>query len=639
MRKPFAFGLFILFLFFGEVVIGQVYDANKVSKKSRKNYEQAMLKVDEGDYLSALAFLDQAIANNPNYLDAILSKAGILSELKRYEGSVENYERAFVIDQEQSREYLFTYAIALAGSGDFKKALQAVDRFLLLPNINTASLQAARYRRKSFAFAVQNLEKNAAVAPSKIKNAGEAINSVASEYYPTMTIDGKQLVITRRTRGSADEDFFVSLRKDGKWETAIPLEGRINTGYKEGGQQISPDGEWMVFTGKDYPEGFGSFDIYIAYLTNNGWSERQNLGAAINTEYWESAPCLSPDKKHLYFASDRPGGYGGSDIYVSTRMANGKWSLPQNLGSTINTGGDESCPFMHADNETLYFNSNGHEGFGGADLFLSKKSSNGFLTPQNLGFPINTINDEGSLFVTADASTGYFASDRSDTKGGLDIYVIQLGTNIQPSTTSWVEGRVYDSASGKGLMAIVEVIDLESKVVVSELEADGQGNYLSVLPLGKNYAFNVSKKGYLFYSGRFEMSKALGQSQFKKDIPLQPLQKGTSIVLRNIQFETGKYNLLSESFIELDKVAKILFENPNMKVQIVGHTDAVGKEVDNVLLSKERANVVVAYLATKGIQASRLSAEGIGASRPIADNQTEEGRALNRRTELVILSN
>jgi outer membrane protein OmpA-like peptidoglycan-associated protein len=188
-------------------------------------------------------------------------------------------------------------------------------------------------------------------------------------------------------------------------------------------------------------------------------------------------------------------------------------------------------------------------------------------------------------------------------------------------------------------MAIVEVIDLESKVVVSELEADGQGNYLSVLPLGKNYAFNVSKKGYLFYSGRFEMSKAVGQSQFKKDIPLQPLQKGTSIVLRNIQFETGKYNLLSESFIELDKVAKILFENPNMKVQIVGHTDAVGKEVDNVLLSKERANVVVAYLTTKGIQASRLSAEGIGASRPIADNQTEEGRALNRRTELVILSN
>ncbi len=639
MRKPVAFGLFILFLFFGEVVIGQVYDANKVSKKAKKNYEQAMLKVDEGDYLSALTFLDQAIANYPNYLDAILSKAGILSELKRYEGSVENYERAFVVDQEQSREYLFTYAIALAGSGNFKKALQAVDRFLLLPNINAASLQAARYRRKSFAFAVQNLENNAAVAPSKIENAGEAINSVASEYYPTMTIDGKQLVITRRTRGSADEDFFVSLRKDGKWETAIPLEGKINTGYKEGGQQISPDGEWMVFTGKDYPEGFGSFDIYIAYLTNNGWSERQNLGAAINTEYWESAPCLSPDKKYLYFASDRPGGYGGSDIYVSTRMANGKWSLPQNLGSTINTGGDESCPFIHADNETLYFNSNGHEGFGGTDLFLSKKSTNGFLIPQNLGFPINTINDEGSLFVTADASTGYFASDRSDTKGGLDIYVIQLGTNIQPSTTSWVEGRVYDSASGKGLMAIVEVIDLESKVVVSELEADGQGNYLSVLPLGKNYAFNVSKKGYLFYSGRFEMSKAVGQSQFKKDIPLQPLQKGTSIVLRNIQFETGKYNLLSESFIELDKVAKILFENPNMKVQIVGHTDAVGKEADNVLLSKERANVVVAYLTTKGIQASRLSAEGIGASRPIADNQTEEGRALNRRTELVILSN
>ena len=631
--------LLFVFLLFGEATKAQVYDASKVSKKAKKEYEQAMLKVDEGDYPSALVLLNQAINRNPTYLDAVLSKAGILSELKRYEESALTYEQAFVIDLDQSREYLFTYAIALAGNGEFKKALQALDRFIILPNLSASSIQAAKYRKKSFEFALDKINAEGLSRPATIENAGDAINTSSSEYYPTMTINGKQLIVTRRTRGGADEDFFSTDLIEGKWTQAVPLSGKINTTYKEGGQQISPDGNWMVFTAKDYPEGYGSFDIYISYKTPNGWSERKNLGESINSAYWESAPCLSADKKQLYFASDRPGGYGGSDLYVATKMANGKWSAPRNLGAVINTEGDESCPFIHADNETLYFNSNGHPGIGGTDLFYSKKSANGFLTPQNLGYPINTINDEGSLFVTADATTGYFASDRSDSKGGLDIYVIQLNQSNKANTTSWVEGRIYDSLNGKGLMAVVEVIDLDSKLVVSEVEADEQGNYLSVLPLGKNYAFNVSKKGYLFYSGRFEMKEDAGQTQFKNDIPLQPLQKGTSMVLRNIQFETGKYDLLASSFIEIDKIVGVLSDNPQLRVRIIGHTDSIGKEKENLSLSYQRAKVVVAYLVSKGIQADRLNAEGLGDKHPIGNNSTEQGRALNRRTELVIISN
>ena len=631
--------LLFVFLLFGEATKAQVYDASKVSKKAKKEYEQAMLKVDEGDYPSALVLLNQAINRTPTYLDAVLSKAGILSELKRYNESALAYEQAFVIDIDQSREYLFTYAIALAGNGEFKKALQALDRFIILPNLSASSIQAAKYRKKSFEFALDKINAEGLSRPATIENAGDAINTSSSEYYPTMTINGKQLIVTRRTRGGADEDFFSTDLIEGKWTKAIPLSGKINTTYKEGGQQISPDGNWMVFTAKDYPEGYGSFDIYISYQTPNGWSERKNLGESINSAYWESAPCLSADKKQLYFASDRPGGYGGSDLYVATRMANGKWSAPRNLGAVINTEGDESCPFIHADNETLYFNSNGHPGIGGTDLFYSKKSANGFLTPQNLGYPINTINDEGSLFVTADAASGYFASDRSDSKGGLDIYVIQLNQSNKANTTSWVEGRIYDSLNGKGLMAVVEVIDLDSKLVVSEVEADEIGNYLSVLPLGKNYAFNVSKKGYLFYSGRFEMKEDAGQTQFKNDIPLQPLQKGTSMVLRNIQFETGKYDLLASSFIEIDKIVGVLSDNPQLRVRIIGHTDSIGKEKENLSLSYQRAKVVVAYLVSKGIQADRLNAEGLGDKHPIGNNSTEQGRALNRRTELVIISN
>ncbi|MEY3245403.1 MAG: hypothetical protein RL253_560, partial [Bacteroidota bacterium] len=418
-----------------------------------------------------------------------------------------------------------------------------------------------------------------------------------------------------------------------------PVIGKINTYYKEGGQQITPDGNWMVFSAKDYPEGLGSFDIYLSYQTEQGWSERVHAGNVINTEYWESAPCLSPDKKYLYFASDRPGGYGGTDLYVSTRLANGKWSIPQNLGPAVNTAGDESCPFVHADNETIYFNSNGHPGYGGTDLFLTKKTIQGFSSPQNLGFPINTIDDEGSLFVTSDAATGFFASDRGDSRGGLDIYTIQLYEGIKPNASSWLEGKVYDSLTGKGLSGIVEVIDLETKMLISEVQADEEGRYLSILPSGKNYAFNVSKKGYLFYSGRFLMKETRQQQNFTYNIPLQPLQKGTSIVLKNIQFETGKYELLSESYIELDKLILMLLENPKLQVQIIGHTDNIGKENDNQLLSSQRAKVVVDYLIGKKISAERLASKGLGAQVPLADNQTEQGRALNRRTEMLIISN
>ena len=638
MKNVFATILLFVFLLNGDGLNAQGYDAKNVSKKAKKNYELAMQKVDEGDYTTALTFLDIAIDINDNYLEALLSKAGILSELKRYSSSVAFYERAFAVDLDQSRDYLLVYSIALGGLGEFKKALNAVDRFLKLPGLNASSIQAAQYRKKSFEFAVTLDQLYPERAAIKIENGGDSINSAFSEYYPTLTIDGRQLIITRRTRGSADEDFFTSVLKEGIWRKAIPLYGKINTSYKEGAQQITPDGNWMVFSAKDYPEGLGSFDIYLAFQTENGWSERIHAGAVINSEYWESAPCLSPDKRQLYFASDRPGGFGGTDLYVSTRLANGKWTAPQNLGPVINTSGDESCPFMHADNQTLYFNSNGHQGYGGTDLFLAKKIDQGFTAPQNLGYPLNTIDDEGSLFVTSDALTGFFASDRADSKGGLDIYSIQLYNGIQPNASSWVEGRIYDSLNGKGISGLVEVVDLQSKVIISEVEADEEGNYLSILPSGKNYAFNVSKKGYLFFSGRFLMKEVVEQKKFVYNIPLQPLQEGTKMILNNIQFESGKHELLPESFIELDKLLAILKENPRLKVQIVGHTDNIGNDNENLLLSNQRAKIVLNYFTSKGIAVERLTSKGMGAQQPVSDNHTEEGRALNRRTEMIILS-
>ncbi len=423
------------------------------------------------------------------------------------------------------------------------------------------------------------------------------------------------------------------------WDKAFRLTGSINTPQNEGAQNISQDGNWLVFTGCNRPDGFGSCDIYISYLTNDGWSEAINLGGKINSDQWDSQPCLSPDKRDLYFSSRRFGGYGGSDLYVSHLQANGRWSEPENLGPEINTAGDESAPFIHADNQTLYFTSTGLPGYGEEDLFVVRKGDDGkWGKPLNLGYPINTISHEGTLFIAADGKTAYYASDRSEGKGGLDIYSFEMREDLRPAKTLWVKGKVFDQKTSAGLPSTVELIDLASKQIISRVQTDETGNYLITLPVGKDYAFNVARRGYLFYSDNYSLKEKAPDSTYQKDIPLQPIEVNAAIVLRNIFFDFNKYDLKPESQVELDKVVQLLQENPTVKVQIEGHTDNVGSATDNQKLSENRAKSVVTYLNSKGIRLERLIAKGFGATKPIADNKTEEGRAQNRRTELKIVA-
>jgi outer membrane protein OmpA-like peptidoglycan-associated protein len=401
---------------------------------------------------------------------------------------------------------------------------------------------------------------------------------------------------------------------------------------------ISQDGQWLVFTGCTRPDGYGSCDIYISYKTTNGWSEAINLGNKVNSEQWDSQPCLSPDKRALYFSSHRPGGLGGSDIYVSHLQANGRWSEPENLGPQINTSGNEFSPFIHADNQTLYFTSTGWPGYGKEDLFVARKAGDGkWGTPQNLGYPINTVNEEGSLFIAADGKTAFYASDRAQGKGMLDIYSFELRPDIRPARTLWVKGKVYDKKTSAGLPSSVELIDLASKQTISKVQTDESGNYLITLPVGKDYAFNVARRGYLFYSDNYSLANKAPDSTYRKDIPLQPIEVNASVVLRNIFFDFNKYDLEPQSQAELDKVVQLLQENPTVKIQLEGHTDNIGNAADNLKLSENRAKAVVNYLISKGVDSKRLAAKGFGATQPIADNTTDEGRAQNRRTELKIV--
>lgn len=631
----------LLLCTFSQHSIAQWYNPDKVSKKVADLYSQAYNDASEGKYAEAIAGVNRCISLDNRFVDGYLTRAGIYADRRKYDSSVSDFERAMDLDSAYSRQYRLPYSISLAGTGQFEKAHHQVNRFLEDPSLNEQSRKAGAYRRSVYTFAMEHARRhpqgNYVFTPV---NLGDSINSALPEYYPSITIDGQKLIYTRRQ--TRDEDFFESRLINGTWSGSQPLEGKVNTNLNEGAQNISQDGEWIVFTGCNYPEGEGSCDLYISYKTKNGWSEPVNLGGIVNTDAWESAPSLSPDKRDLYFSSNRPGGYGGKDIWVTHRNEKGRWSQPENLGATINTAGEESCPFMYADNQTLFFNSSGHQGYGATDLFFAKKDSTGedWTRPENLGYPINTIDDEGSLIVAADGKTAYYASERSDSRGALDLYRFLLPDDMRPPATFWVKGRVYDAKTREGLPSTVELTDLNTRKIISRLQTDELGNYLTTLPVGSQYLFNVNRKGYLFFSENYRIDRGQTDSFFTADIPLQPIAPGAVIVLKNIFFETNKSALNPASRIELDKVVQLMTENPTMKILISGHTDNVGKAADNTKLSLERAQAVVNYLlSSQKIAKERLTAKGWGAGKPIAENSTENGRARNRRTELEVTGN
>ena len=634
MKNHFFF--LCLFSILGITAFAQ-YDPSRINKKAIESYEKGIQKAQDGKYNDAIESFQEAIQRDGRFIDAYLSLAGVYGQQKQYGQSIAQYEKAFSLDADYTFGYKLTYSINLAGLGRFNDALAAIQPLLQQPNLNERTRKAALYRKSTYEFAIAYEQRRKAndyvFAPF---NLGDGVNSKESEYFPSLPVSGDQLIFTRRLN-NFNEDFFGTVKTKDSWASAFSLQGGINTELNEGAQNISQDGNWLVFTACNRPGGYGSCDLYISYLTENGWSQALNLGSQINTDQWDSQPCLSPDKRDLYFTSRRPGGYGGSDIYVAHLLPSGNWSKPENLGPTINTPGDEASPFIHADNQTFYFTSSGLPGYGEEDIFLVRKNADGsWGTPENLGYPINTVDHEGTLFIAADGRTAYFASDRSDGKGGLDIYSFELRSDIRPAKTLWIKGQVFDQKTTKGLPSTVELIDLATKQTISRVQTDETGNYLITLPVGKDYAFNVARRGYLFYSDNYSLKDKSPDSTYHKNIPLQPIEVNAAVVLKNIFFDFGRHELKNESQVELDKLVQFLKDNPSVKVRIEGHTDNVGKTADNLKLSENRAQSVVGYLVNMGIRADRLVAKGLGASVPVTNNATEEARALNRRTEVKI---
>ncbi|MCS6917091.1 MAG: OmpA family protein [Chitinophagales bacterium] len=617
----------------------QSYTTVKTAGKSAlKEWQQANDLIARQQYAQAVEALKELSRKRPDFIDPPL----LLGELQLLQGayaeSITSLLQVISLDARYASKAWFFLAQAYWELDSLERCLEACNRFLDFTSTSRERRLEAERMRINAAFAREARQHPVPFAPKPLPS---AVNSDWPEYLPSLSGDEQTLVFTRRLGkgAAAQEDFYLSHKINGQWRAAEPIVS-LNTPRNEGGQTLTADGKAMYFVRCDQPGGFGSCDIYYAERDADRWSAPQNLGPPVCTPAWETQPSIAADGRTLYFVSNRSGGKGGSDIWISRRDEAGNWSAPENAGDSINTPFDEKSPYIHPDGQTLYFASNGHPGMGGDDLFVSRRHADGsWGRPQNLGYPINSKNDENSLFVALSGKLAYFASGRFSDRNDFNLYVFELYDEARPTPTAYLTGTVVDEASGRPLHARIQLYDLRSGALAASSRSDTwDGRYLISLPAGTDYALHAFADGYLFYSRHFSLSRQATVRPDTLPVRLKPLTPGQSIPLYNIFFDHDSYALKKESEVELQRLLSLLQQNSTLRIRIDGHTDNQGSHEHNQRLSENRAKAVYEYLLAGGIEKSRLSFRGFGEQQPIATNDTEAGRALNRRTEITVLS-
>jgi outer membrane protein OmpA-like peptidoglycan-associated protein len=471
----------------------------------------------------------------------------------------------------------------------------------------------------------------------KITNAGPLINTEFQEYLPYITADMSRLYFTSRRPGSIGkkdvdgaffEDIYVSNNKGGAWDAPKNAGSPLNSTGHDACVGISENGQTMFVY-----KGINGGDIYTSELRGEKWTTP--VAMPLNTEFFETTACLSPDERTLFFV--RKILTGSRDIYICNRTIGGAWSKPKKL-DVINTEFDEDAPFIHPDGKTLYFSSKGHRSMGGYDIFKSTKTAAGWSVPENLGYPINTAGEDVYFVLSADGKIGFYSSDKDEGYGDQDIYSIRMPVSEKEPELALIKGTIKDASSGKAIEADITITDNETKETVAKFASNSTtGEYLVSLPSGRNYGVIIEKENHLFYSENVFLQSAEGYKEIRKDIRLVSAVAGAKVILKNIFFESGKFDLRPESALELQRLVKLMRENPGIKIEISGHTDNVGEPAANQTLSENRAKQVLDYLVSNGINKNRISAKGYGTTTPLAPNDTEENRKLNRRTEFKIL--
>ena len=487
-----------------------------------------------------------------------------------------------------------------------------------------------------------------AIASERSEMRGEAkklngVNTTDDEYFPSLSVDGAVLAFTRQKRADKatgraglQEDLYYSLYDGSRYGAPERYPEPVNGSGNDGTQSLSQDGRIMIFTSCNRPDTKGGCDLYYCIRSGDQWSKPVNIGYPVNTRYWESTPFLAQDGRRLLFSSNRPGGQGAMDIWESRMLPDRSWSEPRNLGTPVNTVLNEMSPCLYNDATTLFFASDGHPGMGGLDLFVYRKGDNGTPVITNLGSAVNTRYNEDGLTVNAGLRQGFFSSDR-DSAMGKDIYVADISAFLPAKPIFTISGKISDVSTGKPLEARIEVRP-HGDTLVSRVNSDPvSGGYLLGIPRRPSYRFGVSASGYLPYSGLQVADTLSTDNGLTVNVTMEPIVVGVSVVLRNTFFKHDSYELLSESESDLNEVVALMQQNPGMMIEIAGYTDNTGGDAYNLELSRKRAESVRQYLKGHGISGDRVLARGYGNAKPIATNDSEEGRAMNRRTEMRVV--
>jgi len=615
------------------------------NKAAVKSYENALRFYDSYKNVEAKGELEKALAKDPKFIEAYVLLANVYIDLRNYDAAIEQYKTAISINPNFFPNNYYTLANIELSTGKYEDAKTHYQKFLTFEGTNNQFRINSEERILTCDFAIAALKNP---VPFKPENLGPGVNSEYDEYFPTITVDDQTMIFTRNRPDQPGspryhEDFYISKRKDGKWDLSVNSGTQLNSPGNEGVPNLSSDGKLLFFAACDRQDGKGSCDLYYSRLRPEGWTKPINLGFPVNTGAWESQPSFASDGRTLYFirGSISREGIKEQDIYFSVISDEGKWSEPARLNKKINTPGEEEFVFVHPDNQTLYFSSDGHPGMGHLDIYVSRRDANGeWGVPENLGYPINTFKDERGMLVGPKGNIAYISSDRDGGFGGLDLYSFELYEDVRPQLISYVKGVVSDANTGAKLEASFEILELETgKTVIKSSSEKITGEFLACLTAGKDYSLNVSKEGYLFYSDHFSCKDPADlKNAYVIDVRLSSASEGGKVVLKNVFFDTNLYNLKPESFPELNKLVGFMMSNKKVNIELSGHTDSTGDKQKNLVLSENRAKAVYDYLTGKGVEKSRLTYKGYGDSRPVDTNETPEGRAQNRRTEFKITS-
>lgn len=614
----------------------------------------------------ALAKYEAALKRDPQYIEAVFAMSEVYADLGQPGNQIGYLQRGVGLDSLYWIGAYYRCAVALCQKERYEESVKWFKLYDHYSKIKKTNIkQDNQWRRK----AMSMVKTMSNPVPFEPRYPSPLIEQTPYEtYWPSLSLDETELVVTSRlprdtaafredpsmiariNNNETQEDLYVMTREnpDAQWRPLQPIYN-INSDFNEGTQTISPDGRWMFYTACGYRDSKGSCDIYFSQRTARGWTKGVNIGEPVNSAAWESQPCFSADGKTLFFVRGRANSsLRNGNIMMASVKGVSPSGVPlladvRSLGDSINTSGDESHPFIHHDGETLYFSSDTWPGVGGRDIFMSRRKKDGTWTrPVNIGFPINNTEDDEGLVVNASGTTGYYNSVRIvGNRRKREVRMFDLYPKIRPRPVPFIRGYISECDTKKSIAATILLDRMPDGKNIATARALDDGSFTIAVPGPSDYLLSVNAKGYFFHSHKFNVSDVEnmhGPITLKAEqVCLMPLKVGKKIALRNIYFDTDKYEVKPESKVELDILVRIMKENPTIRIEISGHTDSRASEQHNNTLSLNRAKSTVAYLVEHGIDRKRFEVKGYGESQPCATNDTEEGMALNRRIEAKII--